>query len=320
MLDIRDLGKILGEEIVNDPGLCLYPGRFKPPHRGHFSVVRDLTSRSYITKIIVLISQKPIDGITAEQSLSIWNQYLQADPNPKVTVKICTTQSPVTDVYKEISSRPEEKVFYIVGGIDESDDENYLEALQKSFGDKVRPLEMQEKAGTITAPYVRDLLRSGDYEKFKTTLPDAALQKGLGPEIFKMLAGDVKKRDIKESFVPDTELKNDIERFNEWCCTVLEIQKIPTITLITDSEFSKNNSSFGGYIPSSNEIVLAIHNRHRVDICRTLAHELIHCKQNETTGINLEDGETGSDVENEANAMAGVIMREYGKRNNEIYR
>ncbi len=52
---------------------------------------------------------------------------------------------------------------------------------------------------------------------------------------------------------------------------------------------------------------------------RTLAHELVHCKQNQLTGISYEDGKTGSDVENEANAVAGMIMRVYGRQNPEVF-
>lgn len=354
MVNIAELGQLIGEELTFDPGVCLYPGKFKPPHRGHFAVVQDLSSRNYITKIVVLISRKTIDGITALQSLDIWKQYLQADPEPKVEVRICDTESPVKDIYSYISSHPEDKTFYIVGGADEEDDQNYLESLQKSFGDKVKPLPMQEKAGIISAPYVRDLLRSGNYEEFKKTIPDAAANKGYGPGIFKMLAGDVEKRELKENVTPNVEqvkialpdvyssvealksvlnmqgydlvkientsIDSTIEKFAEWCCMMLEIQNIPPINLIPDSEFSKRECSFGGYDPATNMIHLAVHGRHIVDTLRTLAHELVHCKQNESSGISLEDGKTGSYVENEANAMAGVIMREYGRRNPELFR
>jgi Zn-dependent peptidase ImmA (M78 family) len=55
------------------------------------------------------------------------------------------------------------------------------------------------------------------------------------------------------------------------------------------------------------------------DILRTLAHELVHHKQNLDGRINYESGETGSDIENEANAKAGVLLRDFGKKNNEIY-
>jgi Zn-dependent peptidase ImmA (M78 family) len=55
------------------------------------------------------------------------------------------------------------------------------------------------------------------------------------------------------------------------------------------------------------------------DILRTLAHELVHRKQDEDGRIDYESGETGSDIENEANAQAGVLLRDYGKVDNGIY-
>ena len=36
--------------------------------------------------------------------------------------------------------------------------------------------------------------------------------------------------------------------------------------------------------------------------------------------LNNNSGETGSDEENEANSLAGVIMREYGRNNPKIYK
>jgi hypothetical protein len=53
------------------------------------------------------------------------------------------------------------------------------------------------------------------------------------------------------------------------------------------------------------------------DILRTLAHELVHHMQN-LNGDEL-NGDDGSGIENEANAMAGVIMREFGRENPEIF-
>jgi hypothetical protein len=46
---------------------------------------------------------------------------------------------------------------------------------------------------------------------------------------------------------------------------------------------------------------------------------LVHHKQNLDGRIDYESGETGSDIENEANAKAGVLLRDFGKKNNEIY-
>ena len=60
-------------------------------------------------------------------------------------------------------------------------------------------------------------------------------------------------------------------------------------------------------------------NRHVVDVLRTLAHELVHAKQNELGLIGPDSGETGSDIENDANSIAGIIIRDYGKQNPSIY-
>ena len=62
-----------------------------------------------------------------------------------------------------------------------------------------------------------------------------------------------------------------------------------------------------------------VKNRNMADILRTLAHELVHRKQDEDGRIDYESGETGSDIENEANAQAGVLLRDYGKIDNGIY-
>ena len=58
-----------------------------------------------------------------------------------------------------------------------------------------------------------------------------------------------------------------------------------------------------------------------IDVCRSIAHELVHHKQNITGTLKnaAADGEDGSPIENEANSVAGVIIRKYGKLKPEIY-
>jgi Zn-dependent peptidase ImmA (M78 family) len=75
----------------------------------------------------------------------------------------------------------------------------------------------------------------------------------------------------------------------------------------------------GGYMPEEHKIWVYINNRNTADIIRTLAHELVHAKQKEDSHGKSLDGSTGSEHENEANALAGVILRTYGKQNPEIY-
>jgi hypothetical protein len=62
-------------------------------------------------------------------------------------------------------------------------------------------------------------------------------------------------------------------------------------------------------------------NRAIIDICRSIAHELVHHKQNLEGRLldAVKDGDDGSPIENEANAVAGVIIRKWGKLHPEIY-
>ena len=113
------------------------------------------------------------------------------------------------------------------------------------------------------------------------------------------------------------EILND---FLKYCADILELSELPEIQLVTDKSYSAKYKSFGGYQPGENKIILAIEGRHIADILRTLAHELTHYKQD--LNGDLEDpnaGETGSDQENEANSVAGVLMRDFGRSNPKIY-
>ena len=101
----------------------------------------------------------------------------------------------------------------------------------------------------------------------------------------------------------------------------LGLNDVPSnIKLVKDDEFATTFKSFGGYDPHSDDIYVYVSNRSLPDILRTLAHELIHLKQRQSGYIGgTEDGATGSDVENEANAAAGILLRDFGRRNGHIY-
>jgi Zn-dependent peptidase ImmA (M78 family) len=56
-----------------------------------------------------------------------------------------------------------------------------------------------------------------------------------------------------------------------------------------------------------------------MDILRSLAHELVHYKQDVEDRLHHTSGQTGSEHENEAHAVAGQIMRLYGKKHPELF-
>jgi hypothetical protein len=102
-----------------------------------------------------------------------------------------------------------------------------------------------------------------------------------------------------------------IKKFLPIAVKELELTSLPKMKPVTHLESSKY-PSFGCFVPESNSIEFSISGRHPIDILRTLAHELVHCKQRENKQLKHDSGETGSNEENEANARAGVIMRNFG--------
>jgi hypothetical protein len=111
------------------------------------------------------------------------------------------------------------------------------------------------------------------------------------------------------------DLNTSIKKFAKYCSQELGIENMPRIRLKKDPEWSQRNATFGRYIPEENTLILSVANRHPMDIMRTLAHELIHHRQDEIEPMPVHAGETGSEWENEANARAGVLMRGYGEQN-----
>jgi len=94
----------------------------------------------------------------------------------------------------------------------------------------------------------------------------------------------------------------------------LELNSLPKFDFVFDNKQSMERKSFGGYAPGKEHITITVKNRHIMDVCRTLAHELVHYSQDLKNELEDDDaGSTGSPQENEANARAAVIMRNFGK-------
>ena len=110
-----------------------------------------------------------------------------------------------------------------------------------------------------------------------------------------------------------------IHEFVAFACDYLKLTTIPTLDIIHDSEYSAEKHTFGHYDPNSSGITVQIENRQIIDILRTLAHELVHYQQDSTDQLHSDSGETGSEHENQANSVAGIIMRLYTAQHPELF-
>lgn len=109
-----------------------------------------------------------------------------------------------------------------------------------------------------------------------------------------------------------------VHKFVKYVSPRLKLKTIPTINII---EPQPDMTSLGHYAPDNNVIGVIVKGRLLADVLRTLAHELVHHKQKEMGYLKnpAYDGKTGSPIENKANVIAGILLRDYGKINTNIF-
>lgn len=111
--------------------------------------------------------------------------------------------------------------------------------------------------------------------------------------------------------------KDLVKEFINFVIKGLKIQTPVKIHMVTKDTPELTTS--GVYMEDTGEIWIRIKNRIHCDIFRSLSHELVHHRQKEIGKLNKNSGDDGSSEENEANALAGVIIRKFGKKHPEIY-
>ena len=110
-----------------------------------------------------------------------------------------------------------------------------------------------------------------------------------------------------------------VSAFIDYCVQQLGIEQMPVVKFKKDPQWSARNKTFGRYSPDQNLLEVSLADRHVMDILRTVAHELTHTRQHEVQDVPSSAGETGSRWENEANARAGVLMRDYAQQHPEFF-
>ena len=126
--------------------IALYPGAFKPPHRGHFEVVKSLLSGNHggkvydidsyaeagasvlqgkgdklepINKVLVFIGGGERNGITKEESMAVWKVYakylpgleiMDGEKNPMFAAKDYAKANPQDSFYAITGVRSEEDI------------------------------------------------------------------------------------------------------------------------------------------------------------------------------------------------------------------
>ena len=402
--------------------IAVFPGAFKPPHRGHFEVVKKLLQNA--DQVVVLVSPKTREGVTADESVAVWELYKTLlDNNVEIRVAL---ENPVRETYnlvkenpdtnfivafgKDDASRfkrmdyPNAKVFdagtvdavnatglrnaiqsnnvdaiaqFIPDGINLTDFANTIGKKLPPAEDKGEEISLEERKYQNVDDAYQAIVDKARHEieiaadKFNVPIPDVlyafvagnmiVLSKDIldklenkeensdgeiplilnydkdkyhlvkggqtlrkAGKIAKVLMatlnlGQPKQTKLMEGKLNESETAT-IGEFIKYAIKNLGIQNPPrNLSLSYDTNKAKEMRSFGYFSPNDNKIWVYCANRNMADILRTLAHELVHRKQDEDGRISYESGKTGSEIENEANAMAGVLLRDFGKQHEEIY-
>lgn len=123
---------------------------------------------------------------------------------------------------------------------------------------------------------------------------------------------------LNEEILPKEKKSEIINKFIDEVCEYLGVDK-DKIEISYDPTEAQEMTSFGKQTPSTGIIRVVATNRNLADVLRTLAHELVHRKQEKEGKLYHGAGDDGTDVENEANAEAALIMRKFGKANPIIF-
>ncbi len=217
-----------------------------------------------------------------------------------------------TNVYKRYADRLQ----IILNDKYRIDNSNEDEVVLRSIEESAK-FNIKKRMETMNESYSQALnyFKNGDiFSKSKSERNSTLKKYNTRKQLSELYNIPFKTNILLETFTPQkAPLMN---RFVDYACDRLNIDK-PKVFVINSPTYSQEHKSFGGYYPQEQEIKVVVHNRNMADILRTLAHELVHHMQN--LNGDVLNGEDGSNTENEANALAGVIMREFGRENSEIF-
>lgn len=142
---------------------------------------------------------------------------------------------------------------------------------------------------------------------------------GTKERLFEMM-NRVSKTTLNETILPNEKKQEVIDEFINYVNGEIGLNgDLPNVTISYDGNEASDMKSFGLYTPTDNSLRVVAANRNLADVLRTIAHELIHHKQRKEGSLDQNSNDTGSDAENEANAKAGILMRNFGKANPIIF-
>ena len=305
-------------------------GRFQVPTRGHAEMImygaeyarrigaeyRVYTSQShdsvknplpYHTKVGFLRQLFP-------------GMNIVEDPSVKTAFDIC----------RKLSEQGVEEVTMITGG-------DRVREFQQAIGKYVMPRDNSHfdkkknygfkrfnvinsgaRVAGVSGTQMREYIRQNKFSEFMKVAPTRNAM--LAKKIFRAAKENLRE-DVLNEEMTRKEFDGHLKSFMKFTADKLGFEELPEV-IYKEPDDHGEQPSFGGYSPGDKKMVVMTKNRHPMDIFRTVAHELVHHKQNLDGRLGKDikqEGSTGSDIENEANSEAGKVMRWFGKANPHLF-
>lgn len=116
----------------------------------------------------------------------------------------------------------------------------------------------------------------------------------------------------------NNEKKEKLTDFIKFVKKELDLKTVPTI-IIQNGRGSLKTTANYDYTKEDKVIKVNAKNRALVDVMRSVAHELVHHKQFEQGRLKVKPPDIGGEIEDEANAVAGQLIKKFAKINQTIY-
>jgi hypothetical protein len=127
------------------------------------------------------------------------------------------------------------------------------------------------------------------------------------------------KNKLDETDTEELDIEDEVNKFADWACGILELENQPKIELSMDTEDAQTNHHTGRHVDGENSVWVYANNRNLVDILRTVFHELVHVRQGELDMIEPGSSYPGSPIEAQADMLAGKFIKIYGEKNHHIF-
>ena len=113
------------------------------------------------------------------------------------------------------------------------------------------------------------------------------------------------------SFLNDDK-KDKLNRFVKFVKNQLELDTVPVISIQNHRENIKTTANYD-YTKDEKIIKVCSKGRALVDVMRSIAHEMVHHKQFEQGRLKVQPPDIGGEIEDEANAKSGEIIKRFEK-------